>query len=244
MEYILIIGAGSDIAFPLERLYAKVGYGMFLASRNIEKLKADAQTITQEFGVEAIAYRFDVTETGTHQQFYDLLPKRPIGIICLAGILGEQKVSEKDFREAQKVIDANYSGLVSIVHIAANDFETRKQGFIVGVSSVAGEKGRKSNYIYASAKAGFTAFLSGLRNRLYESHVKVLTVHPGFIRTKMIEGRTTYGFITGAPEEVAADIFRAQQSGKDFIYSKWYWRYIMLAFSMIPESIVKRLNFK
>ncbi len=244
MEYVLIIGAGSDLAFPLESFYAKAGYGLFLASRSMEKLNDDARSLKEKFGGEAVAYRFDVTETDAHQQFYDSLPKRPIGIICLAGSLGDQKVSERDFREAHNVIDANFTGLVSIVHIAAADFELRKTGFIVGVSSVAGEKGRQSNYVYASAKAGFTAFLSGLRNRLHESHVQVLTVHPGFIRTKMIEGRKTSRLITATPDEVARDIFRAQQSGKDFIYSKWFWRFIMLIFTMIPESIVKRLDFR
>lgn len=244
MEYVLFIGAGSDIAYPLECLYAKKGYGLFLAGRRIEQLRNDAQRINEQFGVDAAALEFDVTETDIHQEFYDALPQRPAGIICLAGALGIQKVSEHDFREAAKVIEANYTGLVSIVHIAAAELEKRKSGFIVGVSSVAGEKGRQSNYIYASAKAGFTAFLSGLRNRLYRSGVQVMTVHPGFIRTKMIEGRKTSRLITALPEEVAKDIFRAQQSGKDFIYSKWFWRYIMLVFRMIPESIVKRLNFR
>lgn len=244
MDYVLIIGAGSDIAKPLEHLYAKAGYGLYLASRNLERLLGDVSEIKQRYNTNAVAYQFDVTDTETHQQFYDSLPHKPNGIICLAGILGKQKSSEKYFNEAKKVIDTNYTGLVSIVHIAANDFEQRNEGFIVGVSSVAGEKGRKSNYIYASAKAGFSTFLSGLRNRLHESHVQVLTVHPGFVRTKMIEGRNTSSIITATPEEVANDIFSAQQAGKDFIYSKWFWRYIMLIFKMIPESVVKKLNFK
>ena len=244
MNYVLIVGAGSDIALPLEHLYAKAGYGLYLASRSVNRLLQDAKTMKNLYGTDALAYRFDVTETDVHRTFYDALPQKPIGIICLAGTLGDQKRSELNFAEAQNVIEANFSGLVSIVHIAAEDFEQRKEGFIVGVSSVAGEKGRQSNYVYAGAKAGFTAFLSGLRNRLHQSHVQVLTVHPGFIRTKMIEGRKTIGLITASPERVARDIFKAQQSGKDFIYSKWFWRYIMFVFKMIPESIVKKLDFR
>ena len=243
-RYILIIGAGSDIARPLAYLYAKAGYGIYLASRSIDKLNRDANDIKLRFNVDTQAYNFDVTETVSHQKFYDSLPIKPYGVICLAGALGDQKKSENDYKAAKNVIDANFSGLVSIVHIVANDFEQRKEGFIVGVSSVAGEKGRKSNYIYASAKAGFTAFLSGLRNRLFTSHVQVLTVHPGFIRTKMIAGRETPNIITASPEDVAKDIFIAQQSGKDFIYSKWFWRFIMLAFKMIPEPIIKKLDLK
>ncbi len=244
MKYVLIIGAGSDIARPLASLYAKAGYGIYLASRSYDQLLRDANDLAIRYGVEAAAFRFDVTETEGHKHFFDSLPNVPHGVICLAGILGEQRKSETDYAEAKKVIESNFTGLVSIIHIVADVFEKRNEGFIVGVSSVAGERGRKSNYVYASAKAGFTAFLSGLRNRLHSSHVQVLTVHPGFIRTKMIEGRKTPGLITASPEDVACDIFKAQQGGKDFIYSKWHWRFIMLAFTMIPESIIKKLDLK
>jgi decaprenylphospho-beta-D-erythro-pentofuranosid-2-ulose 2-reductase len=244
MKYILIIGAGSDVARPLARLYARQGYGIYLASRNIEQLKRDASDIKLRFNVETAAFQLDVTKTETHSIFYSSLPEKPIGVICLAGILGDQKKAENDFIETSEIIAANYTGLVSLLNIIANDFEKRKEGFIVGVSSVAGERGRKSNYMYASAKAGFTTYLSGLRNRLHSSHVTVMTVHPGFIRTKMIAGKETPGIITASPEDVAKDIFNGQQAGKDFIYSKWIWRFIMLAFKNIPESIVKKLDLQ
>jgi short-subunit dehydrogenase len=244
MKYVLIIGAGSDIARPLAFLYAKAGYGIYLASRSYDQLVRDAGDIAIRYSVDAKAYSLDVTQTEIHRTFYEALPEKPFGVVCLAGILGDQKKSEQDFSEAEKMIGANYTGLVSLLHIVAADMEQRKEGFIVGVSSVAGERGRKSNYVYASAKAGFTAFLSGLRNRLHTSRVQVMTVHPGFIRTKMIEGKPTPDIITASPESVAADIFNAQRAGKDFIYSKWFWRFIMLAFRMIPEPIMKKLDLK
>lgn len=244
MKYILIIGAGSDIARPLSYLYAKAGYGIYLASRNYEKLTRDANDLKIRYGIDAAAFQFDVTEITTHQSFYQSLQEKPFGVICLAGVLGDQKKAESEFAEAKNIFDSNFSGCVSIINIIANDLEHRREGFIVGVSSVAGERGRKSNYIYAAAKAGFTTYLSGLRNRLFSSHVQVLTVHPGFIRTKMIEGRNTPEMITATPETVAKDLFHAQQNGKDFIYSQWFWRYIMFAFTMIPESIVKKLDLK
>jgi len=244
MKYVLILGAGSDVARPLAFLYAKNGYNIYLASRSYEQLVKDAKDIVVRYNVDAQAFKFDAADVNSHKQFYESLPHKPIGVVCLAGTLGDQKESEKDFSAAENVIYTNYVGLVSIIHIIAEDFEKRREGFIVGVSSVAGERGRKSNYVYASAKAGFTNFLSGLRNRLYSSHVQVLTVHPGFISTKMIAGRTTPGIITATAEEVARDIFKAQQLGKDFAYSKWFWRYIMLAFTMMPESIAKKLDLK
>lgn len=244
MNYILIIGAGSDVARPLAFLYAKAGFGIYLASRSYDQLVRDAKDITIRYNAVASAFHFDVTKSETHQHFYDSLPVKPIGVISLAGTLGDQKVSEQNYSEAKGVLEANFTGLVSILHIIAADFEKRGYGFIVGVSSVAGEKGRKSNYVYASAKAGFTAFLSGLRNRLYPSGVQVMTVHPGFIRSKMIEGRATPDIITATPQDVAEDIFTAQQAGKDFIYSKWFWRFIMLVFKMIPEPVIKKLDLK
>ena len=243
-KYILIIGAGSDIARPLAHLYAKAGYGIYLASRSIDRLKLDANDIAIRYNTDTAAFFLDVTATETHHSFYNTLPEKPSGVICLAGILGDQHRSEVDFSEANAVITANFTGLVSLLHIIASDFEFRRGGFIVGVSSVAGERGRKSNYVYASAKAGFTAFLSGLRNRLYTDNVQVMTVHPGFISTKMIEGRKTPAIITATAEKVARDIFRGQQKGKDFLYSTWIWRYIMLAFRNIPESLAKKLDLK
>jgi hypothetical protein len=244
MNYVLILGAGSDVARPLAFLYAKHGYDIYLASRSYKQLEKDAKDIAVRYNVDARAFKFDAENIDSHKKFYDSLPHKPIGVVCLAGTLGEQKESEKNFDAAEKVIYANYAGLVSIIHIIAEDFEQRREGFIVGVSSVAGERGRKSNYVYASAKAGFTTFLSGLRNRLHTANVQVLTVHPGYIATKMIAGKETPGIITATAEEVANDIFNGQQSGKDFIYSKWFWRFIMFAFTMIPESIAKKLDLK
>ncbi|MHB1049797.1 MAG: SDR family oxidoreductase [Bacteroidota bacterium] len=243
-KYILIIGAGSDIARPLAHHYAKAGYGIYLASRSIDRLTADANDIAIRYNTDTAAYYLDAAATETHHAFYEALPEKPFGVICLAGILGNQQRSEVDFNEANAVLTANFTGLVSLMHIIARDFESRRSGFIVGVSSVAGERGRKSNYVYASAKAGFTAFLSGLRNRLHTANVQVMTVHPGFIRTKMIEGRKTPAIITATAEEVARDIFRGQQKRKDFIYSKWIWRFIMAAFRNIPESLAKKLDLQ
>lgn len=243
-KYLLIIGAGSDIARPLASLYARAGYGIYLASRSIDRLKTDAADIAIRYHTDTAAVYLDVAAFDTHKSFYDSLPEKPFGVVCLAGTLGDQHRSENDFAEANAVIAANYTGLVSLLHIIANDFESRKYGFIVGVSSVAGERGRKSNYVYASAKAGFTAFLSGLRNRLHPAKIQVMTVHPGFIKTKMIEGRRTPEIITATAEKVAGDIFRAQHKGKDFLYTTWIWRFIMLAFRNIPESIAKKLDLQ
>ena len=124
----------------------------------------------------------------------------------------------------------------------ASDFEQRKSGFIVGITSVAGDRGRKSNYLYGSAKAALTVYLSGLRNRLYESQVHVMTVKPGFVATKMTEDMDLPEKLTAQPDEVADDIFNSQQKNKNVIYTKWIWRWVMLVIKAIPEWKFKGMS--
>ncbi len=242
MSYIVIVGAKSDIAKATAREYAQNGYDIYLAGRNISELETFAEDIRvrSEKAVELV--ELDILNYASHQAFYDSLAEKPLGVISAVGYLGEQEKAQLDNQEAQKIIDTNYSGVVSLLNIIANDFEERRAGFIVGISSVAGDRGRKSNYIYGSAKAGLTAYLSGLRNRLYESQVHVLTVKPGFVATKMTEGMDLPEKLTAQPEEVAQDIFKAQQSGKSVLYTKWMWKYVMMIITSIPEFIFKKMS--
>jgi short-subunit dehydrogenase len=129
-----------------------------------------------------------------------------------------------------------------MLEVIAADFEERGHGMIIGISSVAGERGRQSNYIYGSAKAGFNAYLSGLRNRLSKRGVHVMTVLPGFINTKMTASLDLPGLLTAQPEEVAEDIYKAFQKKKNFLYTKWFWRWIMLIIKYIPEPVFKRMG--
>ena len=154
----------------------------------------------------------------------------------------DQEDAEKDFIKTRLTIDTNYTGAVSILNVVANDFEARSSGFIIGISSVAGDRGRKANYIYGSSKAAFTAYLSGLRNRLCDSGVQVLTVKPGFVYTKMTKSLDLPEKLTAQPKEVAKDIFKAQHSGRNILYTKWMWRYIMLIIRLIPEFVFKKMS--
>jgi decaprenylphospho-beta-D-erythro-pentofuranosid-2-ulose 2-reductase len=243
MKSILILGSTSDIGHALAKEYLNNGYTVMLAARNLAALdqqKKDLQTRFLEPHLQTLV--FDGCAFDSHQSFYDSLNPKPDGVITVMGYLGEQKVSELSFKETQKVIDSNYTGNVSILNIIANDFEKRGHGFIVGVSSVAADRGRKSNYIYGSAKAGFTAYLSGLRNRLYSSNVHVLTVHPGFVDTKMTQHLTLPRRLTATPEHVASAIYKAQIRKKNGLYVKWIWKYIMLIIRYIPETLFKRFS--
>jgi short-subunit dehydrogenase len=158
------------------------------------------------------------------------------------GYLGNQEIAQTDFVEAEKILAINYIGVVLILNIIANDFEARRAGSIIGIGSVAGDRGRQSNYIYGSAKAGFAAYLSGLRNRLTQSGVQVMTVKPGFARTKMTKGLKLPPIITATPEQIANDIYRAHRAGRDVLYTRWMWQFIMSIIRHIPEFIFKRLS--
>ena len=242
MSYILIIGAKSDIAKATARKYAEQGYDLFLAARNSEELHEFAGDIKIRTQRTARVFELDVLDFGSHRKFYENLPEKPEGAIAAAGYLGDQQKAQSDFAEARKIIDTNYTGIVSLFNIIADDFEKRKSGFIIGISSVAGDRGRKSNYIYGSAKAALTAYLSGLRNRLHSAGVQVLTVKPGFVDTKMTEGMDLPPKLTAQPEEVARDIYNAQRKNKSVVYTKWIWKWIMLIIRMIPEWKFKSMN--
>lgn len=235
MSCVLIIGAKSDIAKAVARKYAANGYDLCLAARKANELKEFANDLSIRTQKKITCFELDILDYTSHKKFYDALQEKPVGVITAVGYLGDQKEAQRSFREAQKIVDTNYTGLVSLLNIIADDFEQRKIGFIVGISSVAGDRGRASNYVYGSAKAAFTTFLSGLRNRLHEAGVHVLTVKPGFVATKMTAGMDLPARLTAQPDEVAEDIYIAQQKGKDMLYTKWMWKWVMLVIRSIPE---------
>lgn len=242
MSYVLIIGAKSDIAKAVARKYAKEGYNLYLAARKSSELKELANDINIRTKKEVKCVELDILNYSSHHIFYDSLGEKPLGVILTVGYLGKQEKAQSDFEEAKQIIDTNFTGVVSLLNVIVNDFEMRKSGFIIGISSVAGDRGRKSNYIYGSAKAALTVYLSGIRNRLYKANVHVVTVKPGFVETKMTESMDLPKKLTAQPEEVADDIYKAQQKGKNVVYTKWIWRGIMWVIIHLPERIFKKMN--
>lgn len=242
MDYVLIVGAKSDTAKALAREYARHGYGLYLAARNSNELAGFVSDLNIRYKATAKCLEFDVLDFASHEPFYQSLNTKPAGVIVTVGYLGDQVSSQNYIKETVRVINTNYTGIVSLLNIVANDFEKRNSGFIVGLSSVAGDRGRKSNYIYGSAKAGLSAYLSGLRNRLASTNVHVMTVKPGFMNTRMTAGMNLPASLTIQPENAARQIFNAQQKNKNVIYVKWIWRWIMLVIKHIPEFIFKRMS--
>jgi len=241
--HVLILGANSDIAYAVAKMYAaSEKASIHLASRNMEQLEKKKQDLTTRYKVDVSTYAFDAENFDSHADFIESLTHKPDVVIVSFGSMVEQKISENDFSDALKCINSNYIGVVSILEHIAREMESDKAGCIIGISSVAGERGRQSNYIYGSAKAGLTAYLSGLRNRLYKSNVNVITVLPGFVKTKMTDGMDLPDKLTAEPDKVAEDIYKAYKKNKPVIYTLWVWRYIMIIIRSIPEKIFVKLN--
>lgn len=243
MNSVLILGASSDIAASIAYVFAKHQFKIVLAARNTSRIQHLASDINLRHDVPVDTIKFDALEYNSHQKLFDELPEKPLVTVCAFGYLEEQKIAEQDWTKAKFLIDTNYTGAVSILNIVAAYYENIKSGTIIGISSVAGERGRQSNYIYGSAKAGFTVYLQGLRNRLYKSKVHVVTVKPGFVDTKMTEHLELPKLLTAKPDQVAIAIFKAFKSKKNIIYSLSIWRYIMLVIKLIPEKTFKKLKF-
>lgn len=242
MSTVLILGAASDMAVALARRFAREGYDIQLAARSVERLASLQSDLQVRGNIKCSIHEFDALDFRSHGPFFENLPVKPDITISVFGLLGENETAERDWNHAEKIIHSNYTGAVSILNVVANHYEQQKSGVIVGISSVAGERGRQSNYMYGSAKAGFTAYLSGLRNRLFRSGVHVLSVQPGFVNTRMTSELKLPPLLTAQPEEVADAVYKAVKGKKNTVYVKWFWRYIMLIIRNIPEFIFKKLK--
>jgi short-subunit dehydrogenase len=239
------LGATSAIASALAREFATHKFDLVLGGRDREELSALASDLSLRYGIRAGVLPLDALDTQTHastlRSFLAEAGNDLEGVVVCMGYLGDQAKGQCDGEEARRILETNFTGCVSALNILANHFEPRRAGFICAISSVAGDRGRQSNYLYGAAKAGLSAYLQGLRNRLFHAHVKVLTVKPGFVDTHMTYGRSGL-FLVASPESVAKGIFRAIVKEKDVVYLPWFWRPIMLVVRSIPEGIFKRLR--
>jgi decaprenylphospho-beta-D-erythro-pentofuranosid-2-ulose 2-reductase len=242
MQTVLILGATSTVAMELAILYAKRGAKLQLASRDIQRLNPLKSDLAIRFNTTVNLIEFDVEDTKSHTTFYQSLDTKPDIVVCLFGFLGKQEEAIVDWHIALKIFNVNFVGAVSILNIISRDFKTKQKGVLVGVSSVAGERGRQSNYMYGSAKAGFTTYLSDFEMNLVSRKVQVITINPGFIRSKMIAGIDTPAILTASPGKVAHVIIKAVEKKRDVVYVLWIWRWIMLIIKLFPESLFKKLN--
>jgi decaprenylphospho-beta-D-erythro-pentofuranosid-2-ulose 2-reductase len=242
---VLILGAASAIARAVAGEFARQGFDLLLAGRDREELDKVAADLSLRYGVKAQGRAFDALAFDSHRAFVEACRETSRdslgGAVLCFGYLGEQSAAQKDPGEARRVLDTNLVGAVSILSLLANHFEEKRGGFLCALSSVAGDRGRQSNYVYGAAKAGLTVFLQGLRNRLFSSGVSVTTIKPGFVDTQMTWGRPGL-FLVASPQAAAKRIVAAVLKGEDQAYVPRFWRPVMLLIRLIPEKIFKRLR--
>jgi decaprenylphospho-beta-D-erythro-pentofuranosid-2-ulose 2-reductase len=241
---ILVLGATSGIAEATCRIWASQGASLFLVARNAEKLAAvaaDLRTRGASFVDTAVA---DLDDTDSHPTLLSHAVNSLTGmdIAYLAhGVLGDQAAAEQDFNTTAHILYTNFMAPISLLTWLANYCVQRHTGTLAVISSVAGDRGRKSNYVYGSSKAGLSAFLAGLRNRIDREGVTVLTIKPGPTRTAMTAGMPKSEKFAD-PDAVAKSIVAAIAAKKDQLYVPFIWAPIMLVIRSIPERIFKKLN--
>jgi short-subunit dehydrogenase len=240
----IILGATSSMARAFARAVAERGATVLLAGRDMDELKGAAVDLEARGAVRASALRFDARDPATFGPIIDRAAEEE-GMINAAVFVGSMP-AQADVDGDPGLIDGtvvdSFAGPARFLHMLAPVIEARAGGTVVGVGSVAGDRGRYSNYVYGSAKAGFHTYLAGLRNRLTRSGGHVVTVKPGFVDTAMtwgIEGM----FLVADPADVARDILKAVEKKRNVIYTPFFWRWIMTIIRLVPEPIFKKLSF-
>ncbi|MDQ2716503.1 MAG: SDR family oxidoreductase [Chloroflexota bacterium] len=241
---LLIIGATSAIAYETAKCFVGENAELFLVARDNEKLTTIANDLQVRGARRVETFVLDVTEIDRHQEMFAaaLAALDELDMLLIAhGTLGDQRKCELSVAETLQELTTNCTSVIALLTIAANIFEQQKRGCIAVISSVAGDRGRKSNYVYGTAKGALNIFLQGLRNRLSSSGVAVVTVKPGFVDTPMTASFRK-GPLFAQPGVVGKAIYQAMKQGRDIVYVPWFWRYIMLIIKSIPERVYKRLS--
>lgn len=234
---VLILGANSDVAKQSIKQYIEKGFSVIAASRNTESL--DEFVSVNNLNLKVTVLAFDAVDFDSHRGFYDELPVKPHIVVYAAGFLVDNEKALKDFQGTQQMMMVNYMGAVSILNIIAADRENKKLERIIGLSSLSGVRGRKSNFVYGSTKAAFTTYLAGLRQELASRNIKVNALVIGYIRTKINQGLQLNESLIMEPDYVAKFIVNA---GNSFtIVPHFKWKMIYLILKVLPENLVAKL---
>ena len=243
VKNILIIGATSAIAEAVAREYATQGHKLYLIARNEPRLMTIAADLRIRGAADVVVATMNVSDFSTHNSVIEkaYVALSTIDIVLIAyGSLPDQKALEKSAENTVESCNTNALSVISFLTILANRFEEQSCGTIAVITSVAGDRGRQSNYVYGASKAMVSVFLQGLRNRLYHSQVNVIDIKPGFVDTPMTAHIKKGGPLWAHPEAVAKDIVKAIENKKDILYTPFFWRYIMLIIKNVPEVVFKR----
>lgn len=244
MKKILIIGATSAIAESTARLWANEGHRLYLLARNEERLSALCSDLRIR-GAESAHYGLlNVNNFTHHQAAIDaaISALQGLDVVLIAhGTLGNQKACEQNVQLTLQELNTNAISVISLLTLLANHFEQQKHGTIAVISSVAGDRGRQSNYVYGTAKGAVSIFLQGLRNRLHDKGVQVLTIKPGFVDTPMT-AQFRKGMLWASPETIAKCITKSISNGANVVYAPGFWSAIMMLITSLPEPFFKRLK--
>lgn len=239
----IVVGATSSIGAAVARELAARGHALVLGARDEDELERLASDLALRSGARVVSRKFEAADFSSHAAFFDeatrAFPEGVEGIVVCHGALAPSGKLDAD--AIRGVVDVNFTSCVTLLETAATYFEARRSGFVCAVTSVAGDRGRQSNYLYGSAKAGLSVYLQGLRNRLFPAGVSVVDVKPGFVDTSMTFGLPKL-FLVASPARVARDIARAIVRRRNSLYTPWFWRYIMAIIRGIPEPIFKRMK--
>ncbi|HEY0760608.1 MAG TPA: SDR family oxidoreductase [Acidisarcina sp.] len=241
---VLVLGATSAIAIATMRLLAPAGARFFLVGRNPQKLEVVAQDLLTRGAADVVCEALDLDDTAAHPALL-AAAAGSLGTITIAliahGVNGDQEKAQQDYGEAEAILRTNLLSPVSLITWLANYFESTKQGTLAVISSVAGDRGRKSNYVYGASKGALSIFLDGVRNRIDRSGAHVLTIRPGFVSTPMT-AHLPQGPLFASADKVGRGILSAIEGRKDIVYLPGFWRPIMFIIRSVPGRIFKGLN--
>lgn len=245
MRRVLIVGATSAIAEATARHFAAAGDAIFLVGRRADRLRAIAADLDIREAASVGFHLMDINDLDRHALMLEVAEKALGGgidtVLIAHGTLANQKACQQDPQLAVQELGTNAVSTIALLTPLANRFEKQGFGTLAVISSVAGDRGRESNYVYGSAKAALDTFLEGLRQRLHKAGVRVVTIKPGFIDTPMTEAFKK-GILWASPERVSKRIYQSLNSSRDVVYAPFYWRYIMLVVRLMPRMVFKAIR--
>jgi len=234
MSLILIIGGNSDIGYASAKIFAKNKYDVHLVSRNIEQLNINKKEIVNLYNVKCKITCMDLLEQDQINKFFKENTVSPKVILIASGFLQPEE------KKIENIIRINYLAPLEFIEKSLDKYQSQEiLKTVIGISSVAGERGKKNNNIYSSAKSGFSCYLDGLRQKIYNKGIHVITVKPGWVNTKMTKGLNLPKFMTVNAAYVGNKIFNSYKSKKNTLYVPGYWSIIMFVYKLVPEFIFK-----
>ncbi|MFK7730777.1 MAG: SDR family oxidoreductase [Pseudomonadales bacterium] len=244
-QSIVIFGATSAVGQEVARLHAQREEHLILVARNESALAIVRDDLLARGAISVHALHADLADVRCHEALRDRIDgvdSKPARYYVFYGVLPDQKACEESVELTLSALNTNFSSVVSLLTPIVQQMEKQRSGALITVSSVAGDRGRQSNYTYGAAKGGLSLWMQGVRNRLSDAGCTVLNVKPGFIDTPMTAEIEKGGPLWAQPADVAQDIVKAADKGKSEIYTPWFWRVIMLIIKSIPEFIFKKLK--